>query len=200
MKRTFLISLAFCMLISLASAQTAEDIKYAKKEAKTAAKQLTKDGYKLLELGDLQTQMEKYLAKTNSGAKQIIGTAESCITVNLGKVTALNNALNEYASLEGGIVKGRITSDAANIDGDQRDNIVAAYERLLVKELKGEVQTQITLVKERNGKFDVRLYCLVDTDSAHKARKKAMEQAMEEQKMIQEYGSQVSNWIDEGFK
>ena len=180
-------------------AQTKKDVKAAKKEAKITAANLKKEGYKLLELGDLQTQLEDYLLKAKSGMKQIVGTAEGCMSLNLAKTTALNNAINEYATLSGGMVKGRITSNTSSINGQQVDDIVAAYERLVLKEIKGEIQTCVTLVKESRKKYDVRIYCLVDYDAAHAARMKAMTLALEELELSQQYGSQISDWIDEGL-
>lgn len=199
-KKVLMVAIVSLIALSHVMAQTKQEIKAAKKEAKIAAKQLKKEGYKLLELGDMQLQLQDYLTKAKSGCKQIVGTAESCMTINLGKTTALNNAINEYATMSGGIVKGRITSNTSNINGTQVDDIVAAYERLVMKEVKGEIQTCVTLVMENKKNFDVRVYCLVDYDAAHAARMKAMTLALEELNLSQEYGSQVSDWIDEGFE
>lgn len=199
MKKVISILIATIVAVSPVFAQTKKDEKAAKKEAKIAAKSLKNEGYKLLELGDLQIQLESYLLKTKSGMKQIIGTAEDCMSLNLAKTTALNNAINEYANLSGGMVKGRITSNTSSVNGQQVDDIVAAYERLVLKEIKGEVQTYITLVRENRKSYDVRLYCLVDYDAAHAARMKAMNLALEELELTQDYGSQVSDWIDEGL-
>ena len=199
MKRLLFIMVAAMIAISPVFAQTKRDVKSAKKEAKMAAKNLKKEGYRLLELGDLEMQLEDYLLKAKSGQKQIVGTAEGCMSINLAKTTALNNAINEYATMSGGMVKGRITSNTSSINGQQVDDIVAAYERLVLKEIKGEIQTCVTLVKESKKKYDVRVYCLVDYDAAHAARMKAMRLALEELELTQEYGSAVSDWIDEGL-
>ena len=200
MKKIVLMMLAAIIAIGPVAAQTKQELRAAKKEAKVAAKQLKKEGFKLLELGDMQMQLESYLAKAKAGCKQIVGTADDCITVNLGKTAALNNAINEYATLSGGIVKGRITSNASNIGGQQADDIVAAYERLVLKEIKGEIQTCVTLVRENKKHYDVRVYCLVDYDAAHAAKMKAMQLALEELNLAQQFGSQISDWIDEGLE
>lgn len=199
MKKFISILIATIVAVSPVFAQTKKDVKAAKKEAKVAANNLKKEGYKLLELGDLQIQLENYLLKAKAGQKQIVGTAENCKSLNLGKTTALNNAINEYATMSGGMVKGRITSNTSNINEQQVDDVVAAYERLVLKEIKGEIQTCLTLVKETKKKYDVRVYCLVDYDAAHAARMKAMRLALEELELSQKYGSEVSNWIDEGL-
>lgn len=199
MKKFISILIATVVAVSPVLAQTKQDIKAAKKEAKIAAKTLLNQGYRLLELGDLQTQLENFLLKAKSGQKQVVGTAEGCMSLNLAKTAALNNAINEYATMSGGMVKGRIASNSSSINGQQVDDIVAAYERLVLKEIKGEIQSCITLVKETKKKYDVRVYCLVDLDAAHAARMKAMSLALEELELSQKYGTEISNWIDEGF-
>lgn len=192
--------LAALVAIAPVAAQSSKDVRAAKKEAKTAAKQLKKEGFKLLELGDLQMQLQDYLVRAKAGCKQIVGTADNCMSINLGKTTALNNAINEYATLSGGVVKGRITTNTSNISGQQADDIVAAYERLVLKEIKGEIQTCITLVRQNKKNYDVRVYCLVDYDAAHAAKMKAMQLALEELNLAQQYGSAISDWIDEGLE
>jgi len=200
MKRLFMAAMALIIAFTPAMAQTKQDIKAAKKEAKAAAKQIKKEGYKLLEIGDLQTQLQDYLAKTKAGQKQLVGTSENNMSINLGKTAALNNAINEYATMAGGMVKGRITTNVSNISGQQLDDIVAAYERLVLKEIKGEIQSCITLVKNKKNSYDVRVYCLVDFDAAHAAKMKAMNLALEELELSEKYGTAVANWVDEGFK
>lgn len=192
--------IAFGVAFAQSQELTKREFKSIKKEAKAVARQLSKEGYKLLELGDMQAQIQDYLTKAKSGQKQIVGTAESCMSINLGKTTALNNAINEYATMSGGVVKGRITSNTSSINGQQVDDIVAAYERLVLKEIKGEIQSCVTLVKQNKKNYDVRVYCLVDYDAAHAAKMKAMRLALEELKLTQEYGAQISDWIGDGFE
>lgn len=200
MKKVLVMAIVSLIAVSPVMAQTKQEIKSAKKESMITAKKLKNEGYRLLELGDMQLQLQNYLTKARSGCRQIVGTAESCRTINLGKTTALNNAINEYATMSGGTVKGRITSNTSNINGTQVDDIIAAYERLILKEIKGEIQTCVTLIKENKKNFDIKVYCLVDYDAAHTARMKAMSLALEELKLSQEYGSNISDWINEGFE
>lgn len=194
------ISIVFATLVAIApiNAQSKQVLKSVKKEAKKAAQQLQMDGYRLLEIGDLQYQFEEYLLKVKSGHQQIVGTAEGCKSLNLAKITALSNALNEYAMMSGGLIKARIVSNTSNINGQQIDDIVAAFERTFSKEIKGEVQTYLILVKDNKNSYDIRTFCIIDNEAAHSARIKAMQIALEELQLSQEYGSAISDWIDEG--
>jgi hypothetical protein len=206
MKKILILMAAALMVLAPMSAQTRREIRDAKKNAAASVKQLKKDGYKkILELGDPQTILEKYFLKVNEGCRQVVGTAEDCITLNLAKITAITNAANEYASYAGGIVRGRIASSASKITeretltDQQIDNIIASFERLVQTRINGQLVPYVTAYKTQKDLTSVRIYCLVDISSALKARKEALELALAEQSLAEEYGSQVAEWIDEGF-
>ena len=90
-------------------------------------------------------------------------------------------------------------SSATSLSGQQIDNLVSSFEHLVAKEIRGDLVPYITLVRERKGHVDARIYCIVDQDGAYLLRKRAMEIALEEQALVERYGSMVSEWIDEGF-
>lgn len=200
MKRIVLFLVAALVALAPVSAQSRQELRAAKKEAAEAAKRLKRDGYKPVELGDIQTRLEKYFLKTYAGCAQVIGIAENCISTNLGQVTALANAANQYALLAGGDIRGRLTSSITNMNGQQMDNLVSSFERLVEKEIRGELIPYVTAVRERRGVYSVRAYCIIDEDAAAQVRRRALMTALEEQKLAEQYGSMVSNWIDEGFR
>ena len=199
MKRLLNIAVASLVALTPLCGQTKAEFRNAKNDAASAARSLKREGFKTIELGDPSSLLERYFLKVQSGCQQIVGTAEDCITLNLAKTTALANAANEYATLDGGVVRGRIVSSTSSMSGEQLDNVVASYERLVQKEIKGELIPYVTCVRTRKDRYSVRIYCLVDADEASKARRRALELALEEQSLVQAYGSLVSDWIDEGF-
>ena len=200
MKRTVILLVAALVALAPAGAQSRSELRAAKKDAAAAAKTLKRDGYKPIELGDVQTRLEKYFLKTYAGCTQVIGVAENCISTNLGQVTALANAANQYAIMAGGDIRGRLTSSITNLNGQQMDNLVSSFERLVEKEIRGELIPYVTAVRERRGAFSVRAYCIIDEDAAAQARRRALMTALDEQKLAEQYGSMVSDWIDEGFR
>ena len=200
MRKLVIIAVAALVALAPVSAQSRQELRAAKKEAAEAAKRLKRDGYKPVELGDIQTRLEKYFLKTYAGCAQVIGIAENCISTNLGQVTALANAANQYALLAGGDIRGRLTSSITSMNGQQMDNLVSSFERLVEKEIRGELIPYVTAVRERRGAFSVRAYCIIDEDAAAQVRRRALMTALEEQKLAEQYGSMVSNWIDEGFR
>lgn len=176
-----------------------KEVQEAVKQAKAAEKNLRKQGFKSFELGSVSANLERYFLKTGSGCPSIVGTSNACISENLAKLTALANAANEYAVLQGGVIRGRIVSSASSLSGAQIDNLVASFERLVEKEIRGELIPCAYFYKERGGTFSARAYCIVDEEQAAKARRHAMELALAEQALMEKYGSMVSDWIDEGF-
>ena len=199
MKKTAMILIATLVAFAPVYGKTRSDINTARKEASAAAKALKRDGFKAIELGDIQARLEKYFLKVNSGCPQIIGVADNCMSTNLAQVTALANAANQYAMLAGGDVRGRILSSTNSLSGQQIDNIVSSFERLVEKDIRGELVPYITVAREKRGRYAIRAYCIVDIDAAYQVRRRAMEIALEEQALAVQYGSMVSDWIDEGF-
>jgi len=198
MKHSFiLLAASMVLLCTPVFAQSKKEIRQAKKVARTEAKQLENDGYKLTEIGDLTAELQEYVLESNKGKEQIVGTSGPSVSLNLAKVTAENNAINEYVNRTGGMVKARITSDLSNVDGVQRDNLVAAFERMAVQEVKNDVKVCFSVVREHRRQFEVRTYCLVDTNEAHNAAVKALENALSELGLTEQYGSRISEWIKE---
>lgn len=199
MKKLIVILAAALMALAPIDAQSRKDVRTAQKDAQAAAKAIKKEGYKALELGKVETRLQSYFLKVYEGCSEIVGTAENCISTNLAKVTALSNAANEYAIREGGVIKGRIISSASSITGEQLDNLVASFERLIQTQVRGQLVPYVTCIKSGKGSYCAKVYCLVDEDEVKSAKSRAMEQALEEQSLAEEYGSMVSDWINEGF-
>lgn len=200
MKKFFILfAAALLAAVTPIQAQSKSEVNSIRKEAQKTSKKLTKEGFHLLEVGQLEERMTDYMLKVHDGCTQLVGTAEGCKSINLAKLTALNNAANEYATLSGGLVKGRLVSSINNLSELQTDDLVGAFERLIYKRIQGEIISPIILVRETKSGYDARVYSLVDYNTALIAQKSAFQKAIEESGLAQEYGSQLSEWIDEGF-
>lgn len=207
MKRLIIILAAALAVLSPAPAQTTgNDVKATQKTAKEASrkarsaeKSLRREGYRSYDIGTANASLQQYFQKVESGCTSIVGTSGPCITENLAKLTSLANAANEYAILHGGEIRGRITTSASSLSGAQIDNLVASFERLVEKDIRGELIPVAVFFKESGGRFSARAYCIVDEDAAARARRHAMELALAENALAEKYGTMVSDWIDEGF-
>ena len=125
MKKLITVIAATLMLLAPCFGQDNEvkiskkEIQEAGKQARAAEKILRKQGFKSFELGNATANLENYFLKVGSGCGSIVGTSTACISENLAKLTALANAANEYAVLQGGTVRGRIVSSASSLSGAQ---------------------------------------------------------------------------------
>ena len=117
---------------------------------------------------------------------------------------AINNACLTYAQSAGSYIKGRVMSDMAgdgvDVEGEM-DNFYAAYERLVEKEIRGEMDESYSIIRENgDGTFEMQTYFIVNESAASKARIRAMEEAAKESAAAQKYATQISEFVKEGFE
>lgn len=182
--------------------------KQLKKEYKDKLKELKKEKWQLygsshtLEVA-LLTHYDK-LAKGGEDAHEVVGTATKFKSKNIGHQTAINNACNIYARQAGSHVKGRIVSDmGANSDSivNEFDHFYGAYQTLVEKEIKGEMQESFSIIRPYNdGSYEMQTFFIVNENAASKARLRAFEIAAKESAVAQKYADKVGEFIKEGFK
>ena len=182
--------------------------KALKKEYKTKMKQYKKEGWKLFGSSrSLDVALLKHYDKLETlgdNAYEIVGVVGEYKSDNVGHQAAINNACNTYARNAGSHVKGRVVSDMASNGNDSSaefDHFYAAYESLVEKEIKGEMQESYAIYRELGGgKKTMQVYFIINEDAATKARIRAYENAMKESKAAQKYATKVSEFIKEGFE
>ena len=181
--------------------------KALKKEYKSKMKEYKKEGWKIYGSSrSLDVALLTHYEKLNQGGDnvyEIVGVASAFKSKNIGKQTAINNACNIYASQAGSHIKGRIISDmAANADdvASEFDHFYAAYERLVEKEIRGEMSESFSVIRDKgDGSFEMQTYFIVNEDAATKARIRAFENAAKESEAAQKYAERVSKFVREGF-
>lgn len=205
--------LALSTNCTVAQAQSADSqysqllAKQLKKQYKNKIKELKKGKWQIygssrtLEVA-LLSHYDK-LAKGGEDAHEIIGTATKFKSKNIGHQTAINNACNIYARQAGSHVKGRVVSDmGANSDSivNEFDHFYGAYQSLVEKEIKGEMQESFSLIRPyKDGSFEMQSFFIVNEAEASKARMRAFEIAAKESAVAQKYASKVGEFIKEGF-
>ena len=201
-----LLALIFSMPV-MVQAQSKELDKQLKKEYKQKLKQLKKEGWQVYGTSrSLEVCLLLHYQELNSAdARELLGTASNCGSMNICRQSALQNACAYYSSLAGSKLKGRVISDlGANASGDlnaEFDKFYAAYERLVEKEIKGEIQDSFALIKNLpNGAHEMQVFYVINESEATKARIRAWENAARESEVAQKYATEVSEFIKEGFK
>lgn len=208
MKRLLMILMAASLLMPAATAQNKALNKALKKEYKTKMKEYKKENWKIFgTTRSLDVALLSHYEKLNTlgeNGYEVVGIAPKFKSKNLGHQMAINNACNTYAQQAGSAVKGRIISDMA-ADGDdvasEFDHFYAAYERLVEKEIKGELQESFSIIRElAKDEYELQTYFIVNEDAATKARIRAYENALKESEAAQKYATKVSEFVREGFK
>lgn len=208
MKKIITILLMLAMVMPVAVAQNKLLEKAQKKEYKAKIKEFKKEGWKLygssrtIEVA-LLTHYDK-LRQLGENGYEVMGEASSFKSKNVGKQMSINNACNIYARNAGSHVKGRVVSDLAgdaNNTDAEFEHFYAAYETLVEKEIKGEMQESFSVIKDnKNGTFSMQTFFIINEDAAVKARIRAMENALKESEAAQKYAKKVSDFVREGFE
>jgi Ca2+-binding EF-hand superfamily protein len=207
MKKLIMFLMALCMVVPAVNAQNNKALNKAlKKEYKMKMKEFKKDGWKLYGSSrSLDVVLLKHYEKLNQEGEEnyeVVGTCSKFKSKNVGHQTSINNACNIYARQAGSQVKGRIVSDLAGSDDVEAefDHFYAAYETLVEKEIKGEMQESFSVIRENSdGNYEMQTFFVVNESAASRARVRAMENAAKESAAAQKYAQKVSEFVREGF-
>ena len=181
-----------------------EAVKKRRKMARSKIKELKKDGWKIDGSKTLEIALSDHYDKLEVENSQELVSDATCKSIGVCKEKMFDDACRNYASYANSFVKGRVTSDKNTDQSDLKanaefDKMYAAYERLVAKNIKGEVKPSLTIYKENEGIKQYRTFYVVNEDEAAKARLNAIKQASEETKVAQEYAKKISDFVNEGF-
>lgn len=208
MKKVLTILMAICLLLPAAAvAQNKALEKAMKKEKKEKMKEYKKENWKLFGSSrSLEVALLSHYDKlTNLGddGREVMGVATKFKSKNVGHQMAINNACITYSQQAGSSLKGLVVSDLSG-DGvnaeTEFDNFYAAYERLVEKEIKGEMQESYSIIRDNgDGTFELQSYFIVSESAASKARIRALENAMKESEAAQRHAEKISAFVRDGF-
>ena len=196
--------LVICTM-SFAFAQPKNSDKALWKSSKKFEKELKADGWKTNSSKGLRMAIyEHYLALNDENNKELVASVEGGVnvkTVNAAKQWAHNNAIITYAQTAATFVKGCIASEMAGglENNPALDNFYAAYERLVSKEISGELTPSISIYRDKNGKIEYRIYYLVNETKATESRIRAMRNALVESEIARMNAEQITKFVQEGF-
>lgn len=207
MKKLIIFLMAMVMTAPAMMADINKELnKQLQKEYKTKMKQYKKEKWNVMGSRTMEVALLKHYEKLNNldeDAREVFGIANTK-SKNNGYQAASNNAVIKYASDAGSFLKGRVMSDVfadSNSTEGEFDHFYAAYERLVEKEIKSELQESYALIKNLpNGTYEVQVFYVVSESAAAKARMRALEMALKESEAAQKYADQLSKFVQEGFQ
>lgn len=204
MKRIFaaLMALAILLCPTYADAANKQLEKARQKELKEKLKEFKKGKWEVLGSHTLEVALAEHYDKLNTlgeDAVELPGVSTRTKSKNTGKQMAINSAITQYAQNCGGQLKGRVVSDlsASGINADaELENFYAAYERLVEKEIRNEVQPSLTIIRSNgDGTYEVRTFMIASESAASKARIRALENAAKESAVAQGLAEQMSGFV-----
>lgn len=209
MKKLLLMLVAFCVAVPVTySANKNKQLEKAlKKEYKQKKKEFNKEGWKLFGSSrSLDVALLSHYDKLQNLAedgREVVGVATNVKSKNAGHQMAINNACITYGQQAGSQMKGRVISDLAANGTDatgEFDHFYAAYERLVEKEIRGEMEESFTIIKEMSpGIYEFQTFFIVSESAASKARIRAMEDALKESEAAQKHAKTIANFVRQGF-
>lgn len=208
MKKIFAVLMALAILLcpTYAEAANKQLEKARNKELKEKVKEYKKGKWEILGSHTLEVALAEHYDKLNSldDAQDYSGVSTRTRSKNTGKQMAMNNAFIEYAQSAGSTLKGRVVSDlsASGINADaELENFYAAYERLVEKEIRNEVQPSYTIIRSNgDGTYEIRTFMIVSESAASKARVRALENAAKESALAQSLAEKMSEFVQAGFE
>lgn len=166
------------------------------KEAKKQAKALTKEGWK--SEGGHHT-IEYYLVQYYmlEGENELVqGFASGLANTKVAASQARINAAQEYVRLNTAYFVGAGAEMQGQMSGETIDNAVDGALRGFGGAIEGNLSISFLLFKEVNGKYDCRAYGYVNREKAEELRKRALESAIEDTKMADEFYDAVSKMVN----
>lgn len=213
MKKIIMLILAVILMVPAVEAENKQLQKALKKEYKSKMKEYKKGKWELFGSSrTLEVALLQHYDQLNSlgeDTREVVGIASRFKSKNVGHQQAINNACITYAQQAGSHLKGRVVSDiAANGDDTSAefDHFYAAYERLVEKEIKGEMTESYSVIRclnskanEKDREYEMQTFFVINESAATRARIRAMENALKESEAAQRYAQKVSDFVKEGF-
>lgn len=208
MKKIIAALVALVMLVpAYADAANKQLEKARKKELATKLKEYKKGKWEILGSRTLEYSLANHYDRLNTlgeDGMDIEGIATKTKSKNTGKQMAINNACITYAQQAGSSLQGRVVADmnANGVDPSAEfENFYAAYERLVEKEIRNEMEPSYTIIRTNpDGTYEIRTYFIVAESAAAKARQRALESAMKDSELAQKHADKITGFVKESFK
>jgi len=189
----------------LSKKQSKQLQKERNKEHKKKLKEYKAENWKLgASSRTIEVALLEHYAKLGESDQNVefVGEVSQCQSINVCKQFALTNALNRYATLASGHVKGRIESIMradATTPQVEMDKFIAAYENLVKGEVGGVLTESYSIVKNNGATNEYRTFFILNEEKAGVVRRRAMERSLIETKIAVREAEEIAKFVNEGF-
>ena len=174
------------------------------KKAKEQAKKMEKSGWEVS--GSSKTLeeafFEHYAKEITEKTSEQVGEVSACKSVNVCRKNALFNAQTDYAQQVSSDIQGfanEMQSNNSSLDIES-DAFTSGFETKIKADLSGILKESFSMVREKDGNKEYRMYFIINKEREGAARKSAMEAALKETKLTMEQSAMVSKFIEDKFK
>lgn len=210
MKKLFLLLLTGLFVIGCSNevfSQTKLEKKQQKAKAKSASKivkQLTKEGWELATKSKTLEEAvldHKVALEKDENNYEIIGYSNGSSATGPAHIEAIHNACITYASLaKKSVLRGVENSNIGHLNEEELNNFVGAYERLVSGTIEKELVESFSIYRrDANGKLEFQTYFIVNEVKAGQVRMRAMQTAIEEAKLSEDFSKTISGIVKEAF-
>lgn len=218
MKAFHVISLAVLTVVcvSCGPSRRAQQLPYAPQQVQQTmapdedvVTEWKKEGYKLtgaMSTFTMRSCLDAHNKKVLENPERFVpleGTSEGNKMSDLtsASLVAQNAAAINYAQRAGSVIEGGIARQFSNLaQSPQVTKLMGAYVQKVAQLIIPNMKESFSIYKEEENEYIVRTFFILDEDLAAKAREKAMQQALKETEMEQEFGNSVKMFTSEFVK
>ena len=219
-RMTFMMVIASALLLTVAPQDAVAQLskkqqkqlqKQRNKQYKAKIKEYKKDNWQLgASSRTIEVALLEHYAKLgDEHNSEFVGEVSNCQSINVCRQSALNNALNRYATLASGNVKGRIETMLradANMPQVEIDKFIAGYENLVQAEVGSVLTESYSIVRENSAARgapatrEYKTFFILNEELAGQARMRAMERSLRETQIAVKEAEEISRFVNEGFR
>lgn len=171
--------------------------KQAAKEAKQKAKELKKAGWTVEGSGTMESMLAEHITKRRvNGLEERSPEANGNISYSMCRKKLRNSVSIDYAREMTEVLKGVTSQEVTDLEKDQAENFTQAVESRIAMDMAGEIKESFALTRVKNGKYDMKIFYLIDPENAQAARLRAMKYAEERSKLSQKFRDAIHKAVE----
>lgn len=169
------------------------------KAAKKVVKEKKKAGWVFEQTGMPEDIVAKFMnSRDIQGLEELQGTAENSASRSKARSYIATKTANEYAQAQSIVLKGKLNGMDTGNEEEINEEFVRQWEGRYAMEVAGILKIGYSMYRKNdNGTVDMEIHYLVDPENAHAAKLSAARNALERQKLKQEWADAISKALSD---
>lgn len=190
---------AFAKRPSLSAKEKESVKKECRKEAKKLAKEAKKKGFEFEQTGLPENLIYDFLCEVKlNGMQQEVGTADNSQSRGKARRYANTMAAREFAQKQSQTIKGKLTGMMTDEETEAIDRYVDQFEARYAMQIAGMLKVGYSQYRKNDdGTVDMEIHYLIDPENCQQLKLAAARQALELQKLNQEWAQKISDALND---